>query len=326
MARVQKPVRIGKAAAGSAGPGGWRRGALSAVLVIGVAAAVVGVGWIGFRALWDYVISLEEFSVDMEKPNEAIFRVRAIGSGPADEFCRFEDLDWVRGGEFRAELAKSALLRGSRSLFCRGLAARVAEACSESPWVRPVSVKRRFPKELRIRLEIRRPFAVVQAGGKEALVDRDQFVLKQALYVRPELPPIRLGWPAIPPDPGARWDDARVAGGVEMLALLVEHGLLDSETSETPIAIDRIEISRKGLVKLCAPSGAVLEWGRPPNEMPPKGAVTTEHKLRSLVGAAGAFGPRLDREPADYFKLYLDPPRWRPKKLGAWERAYSAGE
>ena len=302
MAPTKKVILGGGNSKAGSGPGAGRRAMLSALLVMGVAMAVASLGWFGFRAVWLYVVNLEEFRV---RPIGADLGVVARDPKLGTTETVVDGVEWLKAEALRSDLLRSdatRVLNGSWSLFSRGLAERVAGACRASPWVRRVvAVERRFPRTLLIKLTVRRPFAVVQVGQAEVLVDHEQFVLPAAIYNRPfdgeaPRPAVRLGYRAKPPAPGLRWEDEGVRGGLAMLSLILEKRLLEF------VAIDGIEISREGwlgrkrvFVALRTRSGAVVKWGHPPipTELPAPDEVRTESKVRALLAKARDVGPGL---------------------------------
>ncbi len=128
-------------------------------------------------------------------------------------------------------LAQRAL--ENRRFLSRDLPARLADAYRASPWVKDVkSIRREFPDQVIVELEIRRPFAAVRIGQPDAaahtdhaarhfIVDRDGLRLPLPSTNKPpaQLPLITITAPRLAaPPPGRPFAQRAVADAVQVIA------------------------------------------------------------------------------------------------------------
>ena len=138
---------------------------------------------------------------------------------------RPEDVQQIR------RLAQRAL--ENRHFLARDLPARLADAYRASPWVKDVkSIRREFPDQIIVELEIRRPFAAVRIGQPDAavradhaaryfIVDRDGIRLPLPSTNKPpaQLPLITITAPRLAaPPPGRPFAQRAVADAVQVIA------------------------------------------------------------------------------------------------------------
>ena len=177
---------------------------------------------------------------------------------------------------------------GRASIYDRTVNERVAALYRANPWVRRVvSVRKRFPGTLVVKLEVRQPrFAVERRGGRW-VIDREAAVLPLQQGQWPQLTAgLRCIWgvKTPPPQPGQPWRDAALAGGIETLELLesrpkivTQFGIAGVDVSNYGGAVDR----NASDIDIVAANNCRIAWGRPPStdkfgELPP------ERKLECL--------------------------------------------
>ena len=149
-----------------------------------------------------------------------------------------------------------------------GLVEEVADSFARNPWVRRVvAVERRFPDQVRVRLEMRAPRLAVKRLRGYTLVDGDGVCLP-GTYARP---PVRamevLGAASTPPAAGRRWEGPEIAAALEMTSLAGGEGIL-RELGIRAIDVANLNGRRDAKspeVTLLAASGASIGWGRVPS-------------------------------------------------------------
>lgn len=132
---------------------------------------------------------------------------------------------------------------------------RIEALLSEDPWVIEATVRRVLPDAIEVAVTERVPFAWVAAGAGWAVVAQDSTVLRTDQELGG--PSLVVEVPAI--DPGARFDDPRVTGGLMFLAGLPE------ETR------NQASLSEKDGELWAIVAGMVVRLGLP-TEMPAKAA------------------------------------------------------
>ncbi|MGZ5383120.1 MAG: cell division protein FtsQ/DivIB [Acidimicrobiia bacterium] len=132
---------------------------------------------------------------------------------------------------------------------------RVEALLSEDPWVIEATVRRVLPDAIEVAVTERVPFAWVSAGAVWAVVAQDSTVLRTDQELGG--PSLVVEVPAI--DPGARFDDPRVTGGLMFLAGLPE------ETR------NQVSLSEQDGELWANVAGMVVRLGLP-TEMPAKAA------------------------------------------------------
>jgi hypothetical protein len=212
-----------------------RAGLLAAFAVV----AVLGVVRVNAR-----VRGLDDFQVDLS--------VAWLSRAPA----------WLPETERRA-LAAGAASVGKVSLHDEGLPGFLAGRLDAEPRVaRVLGSRRRFPDAVEVIVELRRPVALVEAGGRLAAVDRDG-ILVPGDYRNHPLPRIRGGGGDLPA-PGKPFGRA-VQEGASVAAALPPELVL-------PLGLATLDVSGVGkggpicILKRVAKGEPPLtvEWGRAP--------------------------------------------------------------
>ena len=272
----------------------WSSSRLKSTAITLTVAVVVAAGGVwGFTALWNYVINLEEFRL---VPGEQELRDLAGKSLAAKPWIDLANLKayWLsQAGD------PSGVLRRPTSLFARGLTESVYEALIHAPWVhagRPggaptVFVRRNFPNGLDIRVKLRRPAFTVSDPKRAYLLDDEGVVLDTRLFRPPadlkRRPVIRFMFDPGIPELGKRWDDEAIGGGMHLVRVLEENGILAS----VPLAEIRASEAPRGstgasrTLALIPRKGGEILWGDAPSpgKLPSPAEASPEQKFRNLV-------------------------------------------
>ncbi len=155
-----------------------------------------------------------------------------------------------------------------RSLFEKDLAAKVAEILEKNPWVLKVhSVKKGFPDKLNVKLEIRKPVAVLRKNGAYHLLDDEGVVLPTSYYSWPsdqaETPYIQSAHIRKSPRPGECLDNVGVQAGLKLVKFL------KNNNAHRLLGIKVVDVSNVGLgrtmgesdIILWTSSGVAIKWG-----------------------------------------------------------------
>ena len=197
-----------------------------------------------------------------------------VAKGAVGQMPRFR----VYPGRFRAkapdwcadDLAAVEFPSTSYSILDPRLTREVAETYLASPWVAAVaSVEKRFPNELRVELELRKPAAFVRLPRACPAIDAQavHLPLDHRRWDHDGKPlPLIFGVKTGPPSPGARWADRRVAAAASVLrilgadpAVLRRVHVIDVANLEGDIDPLRSEIL------LFTRRRVRINWGRPPD-------------------------------------------------------------
>lgn len=230
------PVPPRDAPAEGEGPPAWVRGAL--------VASFLAVATLGVVRVHGRVRGLDDFRVDLS--------VAWLDGAPA----------WLPATERRA-LAEAAASTGTVSIYEEGLPEFAAVRLEADARVfRVLEARRRHPDALEVLVELRRPVALVEAGGRLLAADREG-VLVPGDYRRAPLPRIRGGGAEVP-GPGRPFGRA-VKEGASVAAALpgdlaASLGLAVIDVSGVPEGTG-VVLHRKATKKEAAVS---VEWGRAP--------------------------------------------------------------
>ena len=194
-----------------------------------------------------------------------------------------------------ADLATVAFPRDSYSIFDPALTREVAEAYLKSPWVASVArVEKRFPNELRVQLELRRPVAFVRLPQDCYAIDSEAVSLPLD-YRRwdhaAEALPLVYGVDSDPPRPGTRWADRRVRAAVSVLeALATDPAVLKQVHIINVANLDGDIDPLRSEVLLYTRRRVAVDWGRPPDTRKfgePPAHEKVAHLRRELDGGPG---------------------------------------
>jgi hypothetical protein len=213
-------------------------------LRIGLWAAFATAAILGVVRVNERVKGLEDFQVDLS--------TAWLSRAP----------DWLPEPERKAFAAESAST-GKVAFHDVGLPEFVAGRVDASPRVaRVVAARRRHPDGVEVLVELRRPVALVEAGGRLVAVDRDG-VHVPGEFRRMELPRIRGGETELPA-PGEPFGRAVLEGASVAAALPADLAL--------PLGLSTLDVSGIGKGKgVVLPKRAAkgeppltVEWGRAP--------------------------------------------------------------
>jgi len=281
MAQLKGSRRKATSAARSRGRKGSARRLPILIGSIGFLVCVVTAGLVvGAMELWRAITRMEEFRV---RPGDAPL-----------------------GAAAEREARAVALLRDGCGIFEPGLARRTAEAYLRSPYVRRVRwVRKRFPNQLDVKLELREPFAVIRPEGERRMayvVDEDGVVLSPKVYrFSPErlaglLPMVVVKRAKGYPCAGRVWRDVTVREGIKMLRLCREQ--FAGRVGIREIEVERV-VRRDGTVSahawLVLKSGTRVQWGDTPSAVEAPGVASTPEKTAAFLALLKREGRRIER-------------------------------
>ncbi len=214
--------------------------------------------------------------------------------------------EWVTPA-LEADLLARGRLPGSHSLFDPETFARLRAAFLASPWVKDAAVWRDLPRDLGVRLTLRRPTAyVVRAEGPAVLVDADGVRLPDDFYPREKnilaLPDL-VGILGEPPAPGGVWANPDLAEGLFLARRVLSSPVL-KEWGVRAVRFRR-EAAQVRIELALAGGGRTVRWGSP-RGAPREGEPSWQDKLKKLEEFAGRRQPFeeicLDQEDAWFRK------------------------
>ena len=257
-------------------PLGPRR--LRAALAIGVVALLA---W-GAQAVWRAV------SPSVVGRDRYLLAADAIAVTPTPE--------WIVA-DVRGQVIHSAGLDRRLSVLDPGFMKALEGAFALHPWIERVNrIEKDFPPAASVDVTYRRPVAAIDvplgAGGKLLPVDAHGIHLPGD-----DVPPIRLEYlPRLmgivgQPPVGQRWDDPRVAGGVELAVLLAEVWEPWHLREINPSARPEVQGNRQYyLYELVTRGGTHIVWGAAPHVGAP-GEADFKIKLSRLQRCVNEYGP-----------------------------------
>ncbi|MDI6733813.1 MAG: FtsQ-type POTRA domain-containing protein [Planctomycetota bacterium] len=182
--------------------------------------------------------------------------------------------DWCSEGYFEQTIEDSMKFDGQTPLFDRNLINDLLRKYEQNPWVARVeSIEKQFPNKLVIKLEVRRPVAMVEMkklSGRSFyyLIDKQTVRLPGEYYHAPSLPmtlPVIVGVRNSPPLPGEKWQDKGLSDAIDVAVVLKEQQVL-SQLDITAIDISNINgrlNKRASEIVLLTKNHTQIEWGRP---------------------------------------------------------------
>lgn len=174
--------------------------------------------------------------------------------------------EWIHT-DIRVRVFQDASLDRPLSITEDDLVERIRNAFALHPWVAKVDRVQKFhPGRVKVDLTYRRPVAMVDLAGELIPIDQEGVVLPKDDFTPVEASRYaRLtGVDSRPLGPeGTRWGDARVAGGAEIAAALVE---VWKDSGLAQIAAARLspELRETPRFDLVARDGTRIHWGRAP--------------------------------------------------------------
>ncbi len=249
------------------------------LIVLGVVALGLSI-----RFGWYYLVNLDTFKV---KPGTFSFDLPS--------WAKVELLDRIR---------KIPIMEEEHSIFERGLTKKIAEAYSGKPWVAKVHyVKKELPNKIKIKFNLRKPFAVVKNGKSFYMLDGECVRLPKMYYHWPDGNPesiyIRSEELSKVPDYWEKWDNAGIQAGIKLVRFLRKnkvHKLLNITTIVVS-NVDTKHDSAKCDIVLTTRNGTQIKWGRSPASGGYKihGELSDTEKLQNLLSVARAEDRDLSR-------------------------------
>lgn len=252
--------------------------ALQWAIAVGTVAAFVGLTWVVWQRLGpqvatddDYLISPDEVHIEPPPP------------------------PWIRS-DVRAAALRNAGFDERVSLLEEDLTERIARAFSLQPWIARVErVEKRYPAQVLVTVEYRRPVCMVEVPGGLYAVDAEGVVLPSQDFSPLEARryPRLAGIDSVPIGPvGTAWGDPRVAGGARIAAALLEHWHKLGLARIAPLASGAATIDGSQIAfALISTSGMRIIWGASPGAESRLGEPTAEEKLARLLDYVARHGP-----------------------------------
>ncbi len=191
-------------------------------------------------------------------------------------------------------------LKTRYNIFENDLTKKIGEVYGKSPLISQVlSIDRRLPNTIEIRLELRRPIAIVKNKSKEYFVDKDGVRLLEDLYAwsEKERRPLyiindrrRLQVPGY----GEKWKMKSVEEGVNLLNYL-RYNKIDKLLKIAAIDVSRVTNQSNGVrsdILLWTEKGTMIKWGSPPSSEQLM-ELSNYEKLQNLLSVANEEGTDL---------------------------------
>jgi len=257
-----------------------------ATIIVLMVALLAGGWYLAWHKVRPHVLSSEAYVVTPEK-------VTLTETPP-----------WIHS-DLRAEGFRAASLDEPLSIMDDDLAERIDNAFSQLAWVAKVRrVRKHDGGRVTVDLQYRRPVCMVEVGESWDPVDGEGVLLPRADFSQVEAShyPLLVGIETRPVGAeGEQWGDARVLGGAEIAAALIDawHELeLRQIVPSDPLATG---VAEEPTYTLRTRSGSRIVWGRAPGSDTP-GELPAADKVARL---------------RQYFKKYgtLDGPDGRPQDL-----------
>lgn len=202
--------------------------------------------------------------------------------------------DWCPEPYFQESVKSSMQLTGRVSLFDKDLIKNVLNAYEKNPWVASVeSIEKQFPNKLIIKLETRRPVAMVEVKKWNSrsfyyLVDKDSVRLPGEYYTVPiaSLPlslPIIVGVRNAPPQAGEKWLDRGLSDALAVGSVLKKYNVsarMGISTIDVTNVGGRVSQSNSEIM-LLNKDKVQIEWGRP-IDTDKQFEMSPEEKIRNL--------------------------------------------
>jgi len=210
----------------------------------------------------------------------------------------FETPDWVTD-RFIEKIRNIHGLKIKYNIFEKDLTKKIAEVYEKSSLVsQVVSVQRKLPNMIKIKLELRRPIAIVKRKSEEYLVDKECVRLIRDLYKFPEKEGGQIyivdNRRLKVPDYGEKWNNRSVEEGVNLLNYL-KYNKIDELFKIATIDVSRIDRRKKNGrsdIILWTKNGTMIKWGSQPS---PENLheLSNFEKLQNLLSVANEEGTDL---------------------------------
>ncbi len=243
-----------------------------------VIAAVMAIMWLG-KSTWKYL------------SNRSIFVVSPITFS-------FDTPGWATDRLIN-EIENFPGLKKKYNIFEKDLTKKIAGTYEKNPLIYKVyHIERKLPNTVNLKLELRKPIAIVKRKGKEYLVDKDCVRLLDKFYEYPERgeSPVYIISSRLPKIPkyGEKWDDKSIGEGVNLLNYLRYNGidkLLKIATIDVSNVARRLKSGKSDII-LCTENGTIIKWGCPPSCERPN-ELSNYEKLQNLLSVAKEEGTTL---------------------------------
>lgn len=210
----------------------------------------------------------------------------------------FNTPDWVTG-RLIEKMRNIEGLKARYTMFEKDLTKKIGEVYGDSPLISQVfSIERRLPNTIEIRLELRRPIAVVKSKSKEYLIDSDGVRLLEDLYRYPEEGGrpfyIRDKRRLQVPEYGEKWEMRSVKVGVNLLKYL-RYNKIDTLLKIATIDVSHVDARDNGGrsdIILWTEKGTMIKWGSPQSSEQLM-ELSNYEKLQNLLSVANEEGTDL---------------------------------
>jgi len=210
---------------------------------------------------------------------------------------------WISKTDLAQLKAEGTAAVKNHSVFEAGLSRKLALACERNSWVERVrEVKLRYPAQMELELDYRKPVAKLSQG---AVLDRQGFGLNLPTDTpgARELPTL-IGVAQKNPAPGQRASEKTVVDALDLFAI-VRDTLAKSPGN---LRVTSVEL-KDGMWRVATDRGPMIMWGAFTDD-PPIDEPRTHEKADGLRRRLTEWNPAL----LDYIKLYIANP---PVKLRA---------
>jgi hypothetical protein len=215
--------------------------------------------------------------------------------------------EWIRS-DVVGEVVRSGSLEGA-SLLDPQLTIQVADAFRLHPWVREVQrVTKRYPSDVQVALEYRRPAALVEVvtgnargvlpiDGESVLLPREDFVDEQGRLLASALAyPVIVAGDAMPlAQPGSPWGEPRIYEAAKIATAFGDDWARCGLFKILPPSPSDVAAADAEYI-LLARNGSRIRWGKAPGDSPAEQSAARE-KVERLVQFAAADGA-LDEDAA----------------------------
>ncbi len=223
--------------------------------------------------------------------------------------------DWLSGTELEPVIRGSVKLTGNTNIFDKTLVSRALEHYEGNPWIARVdSIQKRYPNELVVKLEIRKPIVAVEIKRSKNralyyLVD-NQTVRLPGEYARvPSLAmtlPVIIGVTTVPPPAGQAWPDPGLSDAIALATTLEDYqvyGKLDVAQIDVSNSNGRVN-KKESEITIWTKDRVAIQWGRSPATAK-FGEIPVEEKIKNLNYVLG-IAPRL--KGIKYVKIQFQQP------------------
>jgi hypothetical protein len=183
--------------------------------------------------------------------------------------------NWLIDEDIKNSVNETMVCDIKTSLFDNTLIPKLREHYENNPWVREIkAIERRLPNDVKINLELRRPYVAILKTYKGAdtyyLVDKNSVRLPGEYKNVPAMPlsiPIVTGIRNNPPVAGEIWKDKGLHSALDIVANLESNKLLE------PLQLNYIDVAnidgkrnpRETEIVMFTKSKVRIEWGRNPD-------------------------------------------------------------